>query len=145
MLSSKCLHLRHFSFEMRFSPVLFGIYHNKYYRPKYCFTDKEHEVRFKTRKPLKVGDSVSVSATQSSKSHCIQEMFNMMACLKTNEFEQSECSKEIRLFNECNGSQLPVEFRMISKKDQKKREDAQPGNKNLSTMQLNAFLKKFPT
>lgn len=139
-LSTKYFHSSRFQFKMRGTSVLLG----KYHRPKYCFTDKEHEVAFKTRKPMKLDNSVSKGNTRSSSSQCIQEMFNMMACLKNNEFEQANCSKEIKLFNECNGSQRTVEYRMISKTDQRKL-IAQPGQSNLSTVQLNDFLKKYPT
>lgn len=113
------------------------------YRPKACYTDKEHEVLFRSKTPLKLNDSVSGRKSRSSSSHCVQEMFNMMACLKNQDFEQSNCLKEIQIFNQCNGSQRPVEFR-ISKKNKEKL-NAESSQANLSTVQLNEYLKKFPT
>lgn len=116
----------------------------KCWRPKFCFTDKEHEVQFRPTLPLKLQDTVSTSNQRMTGSNCIQEMYNMLACMKKSEFEQSDCSKEIQLFKKCNAyKEKTVEFQQTSKKDRKI--NPQRGEKRMSTRELNNFLRKFPT
>ncbi|PSN54693.1 hypothetical protein C0J52_01075 [Blattella germanica] len=72
---------------------------------------------------------------------CLQEMAIMFACFKNNDFNQELCSKEIGTFQKCYKTFL--DDKQIRKNEEQKG-IITPGDKNLSSKQLNKYLKRFP-
>ncbi|PNF41603.1 hypothetical protein B7P43_G11114 [Cryptotermes secundus] len=72
---------------------------------------------------------------------CLYEMSILFACFKNNDFNQALCSKEINNFQSCYKNYM-------SKKNKKKDQEQQgilvPGEKKLTSKQVNVLLRKFP-
>ncbi len=98
----------------------------------------ERTVPFKPEAGLKLRNLVSTQGRRTSSTRCVQEMFNMVSCLKKSEFNQSECAKEIELFRKCNVTSSGVTF--LNKPEKKKE---QVVGKNLNVRQINEYLPKF--
>lgn len=104
------------------------------------FNERE-PVPFKEALPLKLKQRVSGKGDNQTDVCCIYEMSVMFACFKENDFNQSLCSKEIENFQKC----YTVNKRQ---KEQKKEREAKgiltPGDKKMSSKQLNQLLRGFP-
>uniref|UniRef100_A0A336KUB8 CSON014048 protein n=1 Tax=Culicoides sonorensis TaxID=179676 RepID=A0A336KUB8_CULSO len=100
----------------------------------------EKKVPFEMMLPLELRDRVSGKGGRTSEVGCVQEMTILFACLKTNEFNEGACAKEISNFNNCYKMHLDKEF-------QNKQERQKGGvsiGKELHSRELNVYLKKFP-
>lgn len=106
---------------------------NKYY-PKNKYTDRERLIIFKAELPLRLRNTVSMKTQGSVQKHCMQEMSEMMACLKNSEFEESECTKEIRKFQDCCKTTLGKVDESVSFEEKK----------DLNVHEMNKYLQKFP-
>lgn len=98
-------------------------------------------VPFQEILPLKLKAAVSGKGDKTSEVCCLYEMSVLFACLKTNEFSQSLCSKEIEGFQKCY-------YKNLNDKQLKKEREAKgmliPGDKKLSHKQVNKLLQMFP-
>lgn len=98
-------------------------------------------VPFQERLPLRIKNRVSGKGDNRTDVCCIYEMSVMFACFKENEFNQSLCGKEIDNFQKCYKEH-------VTKKQQKKEREAKgiltPGDKKMSSRQINQLLKGFP-
>jgi len=91
--------------------------------------------------PLALKDSVSGKGERTNESACLQEMAVLFACMKTNDFNQSLCTKEIGTFQKCNQNYL----------DQVKRKKAEGDSgfigtktKNVPYQKINKMLRNYP-
>lgn len=104
------------------------------------FNEKE-PVPFKEILPLKLKQRVSGKGDNRTEVCCIYEMSVMFACFKETDFNQSLCSKEIENFQKCYE-------KTKTEKDLKKQREAKgiltPGDKKMSSRQLNQLLRGFP-
>ncbi|PSN54692.1 hypothetical protein C0J52_01075 [Blattella germanica] len=91
--------------------------------------------------PLRLKATVSGKGSKTSNVACLQEMAIMFACFKNNDFNQELCSKEIGTFQKCYKTFL--DDKQIRKNEEQKG-IITPGDKNLSSKQLNKYLKRFP-
>ncbi|XP_030759377.1 coiled-coil-helix-coiled-coil-helix domain-containing protein 1 [Sitophilus oryzae] len=102
---------------------------------------RQDNVPFQDILPLKLKKRVSGKATKGSEVCCLHEMSILFACFKANDFNQSMCSKEIESFQKCY-------TKFSSDRDKQRARDAQkfltPGEKNLTSKQLNILLKRYP-
>ncbi|XP_072165364.1 small ribosomal subunit protein mS37-like [Diadema setosum] len=88
-------------------------------------------------KPLALRDKVSLKRTRAEAATCITEMAVLMSCWKQHDFNDSDCSEEINLFNKC-----------IAEAEATRRQLTQAGktgsNQRLTSKQLNELLWKYP-
>ncbi|CAH0549986.1 unnamed protein product [Brassicogethes aeneus] len=101
----------------------------------------QEPVPFQEILPLKLKPAVSGKGDRTSEVCCLQEMSVMLACFKKNEFSQQLCSKEIDSFQKCYTGHLATKK---VKKDKEAKGVLTPGEKQLSSKQVNTLLKKFP-
>ncbi|NXL64452.1 CHCH1 protein, partial [Chordeiles acutipennis] len=52
-------------------------------------------------RPLALADKVANRREQAGEATCITEMSVMMACWKQNDFNDTACAEEIRMFYDC--------------------------------------------
>lgn len=97
---------------------------------------------FKAIAPLKLKNSVSGKGGKVSDVCCIHEMSVLFACLASNEYEQSPCTKEIQSFQKCYKDYTSDK---ANKFQREMKGLLTPGEKSLTAKQLNVLLKKFPT
>lgn len=101
---------------------------------------KVDQVPFQELLPLRLRNHVSGKSNRSNEVSCLQEMTQMFACLKTNEFAENLCGKEISSFQKCYKFHIDKAF------DAKKTENQgilKPG-KDLNYKQLNKYLRNYP-
>lgn len=101
----------------------------------------EAKVPFVEILPLKLRNFVSGKGSKTSNVACIQELSVLFACLKTNDFDQSRCAKEVSTLNGCYKTHLDTEF---ARKAERRRGEVSTGNK-LRARQLNVYLRQYPT
>lgn len=98
-------------------------------------------VPFQERLPLKLKNRVSGKGDNSNNVSCLYEMSLLFACFKENDFNQTLCSKEIANFQKCFTEST-------AKKTIRKEKEAKgiltPGEKKMSSRQINQLLKSFP-
>uniref|UniRef100_A0A182NU94 CHCH domain-containing protein n=1 Tax=Anopheles dirus TaxID=7168 RepID=A0A182NU94_9DIPT len=101
----------------------------------------EADVPFQEVLPLRLKNHVSGKTDKTSDVACLQEMTVLFSCLKTNEFNESLCSKEVGNFQRC--------YKVFLDKKTAKKETSSKGvlvaGKDLNYKQLNKVLKKYPT
>ncbi|EDO63590.1 uncharacterized protein LOC120904338 [Anopheles arabiensis] len=101
----------------------------------------EADVPFQEVLPLKLKNHVSGKTDKTSDVACLQEMAVMFSCLKTNDFNESLCAKEVGNFQRC--------YKVYLDKKTAKKETSSKGvlvaGKDLNYKQLNKVLKKYPT
>ncbi|RZF42158.1 hypothetical protein LSTR_LSTR004307 [Laodelphax striatellus] len=98
-------------------------------------------VPFEQYLPLKLKNYVSGKGQQSESRKCTNEMFILLGCLKKHEYENKECLKEAKQFQDC------VKFFSEEKKkhiELVKTGSLTPGAKKLTHTQLNILLKRYP-
>ena len=98
-------------------------------------------VPFQEILPLKLKQRVSGKGDNTSDVCCIYEMSVLFACFKTHDFHQAPCSKEIDAFQNCYLNHLE---KTKLKKEREARGILSPGEKKLSSRQINILLDKFP-
>lgn len=102
---------------------------------------KEDQVPFQELLPLKLRNHVSGKSNRMNDVSCLQEMAQMFACMKTNEFAENLCNKEISSFQKCYKVHIDKAY------EAKKIENqgvVQPG-KDLNYKQLNKYLRNYPS
>lgn len=109
------------------------------YSDRIRYTTKEHEIQYKSELPLRLRNHISGKAIRSRGKNCIQEMYVMMACLKKQEFDQTDCGREVQAFRKCS-DHLAAELAIKKKRAQ----SVATSGHELTTKQMNEFLKKFP-
>ncbi|NWW73191.1 CHCH1 protein, partial [Climacteris rufus] len=67
---------------------------------------------------------------------CITEMSVMMACWKQNDFNDTACAEEIRMFYDCVAK--------AEKERKNQNEDTLSARGNLPSSKVNKLLKRFP-
>ncbi|XP_050100611.1 uncharacterized protein LOC126581170 [Anopheles aquasalis] len=101
----------------------------------------ESDVPFQEVLPLRLKNHVSGKTDKTSDVACLQEMTVLFSCLKTNDFNESLCAKEVGNFQQCYKGYL-------GKKSAKKETSGKGvlvAGKDLNYKQLNKVLKKYPT
>lgn len=99
-----------------------------------------HKVPFQELLPLKLRDRVSGKGSRQSDVACVQEMTIMFACLKSNEFNQVACAKEISSFDGCYKKHLDTKF----EERQARLKGGMATGKKLHARELNVYLRKYP-
>ncbi|NXT17743.1 CHCH1 protein, partial [Syrrhaptes paradoxus] len=87
-------------------------------------------------RPLVLANKVANRREQTGEATCITEMSVMMACWKQNDFNDTACAEEIRMFYDC------VAKAEKERKDQN--EDILSSRGNLSSSKVNKLLRRFP-
>ncbi|KAM6264388.1 small ribosomal subunit protein mS37 isoform 2-T2 [Spheniscus humboldti] len=87
-------------------------------------------------RPLVLANKVANRREQAGEAMCITEMSVMMACWKQNNFNDTACAEEIRMFYDC-----------VAKAEERKNqneEDALSPRENLTSSKVNKLLRRFP-
>lgn len=98
-------------------------------------------VPFQEILPLRLKKTVSGKGDKTSDVACLYEMSIMFACFKNNDFNQALCSKEISTFQRCYKDYMNKKYK---RKDQEQKGILIPGEKKLTSKQVNVLLRKFP-
>ncbi|KAF1474566.1 Coiled-coil-helix-coiled-coil-helix domain-containing protein 1, partial [Megadyptes antipodes antipodes] len=88
-------------------------------------------------RPLVLANKVANRREQAGEAMCITEMSVMMACWKQNNFNDTACAEEIRMFYDC------VAKAEKERKNQNE-EDALSPRGNLTSSKVNKLLRRFP-
>ncbi|KAF1398481.1 Coiled-coil-helix-coiled-coil-helix domain-containing protein 1, partial [Spheniscus humboldti] len=88
-------------------------------------------------RPLVLANKVANRREQAGEAMCITEMSVMMACWKQNNFNDTACAEEIRMFYDC------VAKAEKERKNQNE-EDALSPRENLTSSKVNKLLRRFP-
>ncbi|NXT89267.1 CHCH1 protein, partial [Anhinga rufa] len=88
-------------------------------------------------RPLVLANKVANRREQEGEATCITEMSVMMACWKQNDFNDTACAEEIRMFYDC------VAKAEKERKDQNKEDTLSPRG-NLTSSKVNKLLRRFP-
>ncbi|KAF1557091.1 Coiled-coil-helix-coiled-coil-helix domain-containing protein 1, partial [Eudyptula albosignata] len=88
-------------------------------------------------RPLVLANKVANRREQAGEAMCITEMSVMMACWKQNNFNDTACAEEIRMFYDC------VAKAEKERKNQNE-EDTQSPRGNLTSSKVNKLLRRFP-
>ncbi|XP_068223082.1 small ribosomal subunit protein mS37-like isoform X2 [Palaemon carinicauda] len=110
-------------------------------RPKNGRRPCRHPFPFTNILPISLRNHVSGKSDKQQTVACIQELSVMLACLKTHDFNDSMCSKEINNLKNCNEKYMSSQR---LKKLQDRTTELTPYEKNLSHKHLNQLLKKYP-
>ncbi|CDI97982.1 coiled coil helix coiled coil helix [Echinococcus multilocularis] len=92
-------------------------------------------------------NKVSGKGEKEPRAVCVEEMALMLACLKSNDFEEKPCSQVIDAFNKCVAA---AELRRERNKQARQlghfnnTSDDPDEVKRLSSIQINRVLRKFP-
>lgn len=102
----------------------------------------ENKVEFQELLPLKLKNSVSGKNKKEESNACVQEIMNLLSCLKKTEYDQGPCSKELNSLSNC--------FKVHREDYQKELQIIRkgiiiPGSKNLNHRQIGVMLKRFPS
>ncbi|GAB6028498.1 Serine/threonine-protein phosphatase 6 regulatory subunit 3 [Chamberlinius hualienensis] len=101
-------------------------------------------VPFKEILPLAIKDKVSGKGGRTTDVVCIQEMSVMFSCLKSHEFNEIRCGKEIQGFQNCITQSNESTRKALEIEKKLGAEKVIPGSTSLNARQLNHFLRKFP-
>ncbi|XP_064321057.1 small ribosomal subunit protein mS37 [Phalacrocorax carbo] len=88
-------------------------------------------------RPLVLANKVANRREQEGEATCITEMSVMMACWKQNDFNDTACAEEIRMFYDC------VAKAEKERKDQIEKDTLSPRG-NLTSSKVNKLLRRFP-
>uniref|UniRef100_A0A0X3PA19 Coiled-coil-helix-coiled-coil-helix domain-containing protein 1 n=1 Tax=Schistocephalus solidus TaxID=70667 RepID=A0A0X3PA19_SCHSO len=90
-------------------------------------------------------NQVSGKGEKEPRAVCVEEMLLMLACLKTNDFEEKPCSQLIDTFNICVRD---AEARRRRSKEERKQgiftSAADDESSRISSVKINRILRKFP-
>ncbi|KAM4667803.1 small ribosomal subunit protein mS37 [Amazona ochrocephala] len=87
-------------------------------------------------RPLVVADKVTNRKEKAGEATCITEMSVMMACWKQNEFNDTACAEEIRMFYDC--------VEKAEKERKNLNEDTLSPQGNMPSSKVNKLLRRFP-
>ncbi|VDD83345.1 unnamed protein product [Mesocestoides corti] len=134
---------------MKLADVLFGLYKRS--------SRRRHDLeyfKFKYYKDPLLKNKVSGKGEKEPRkfvrfiySVCVEEMALMLACLKSNDFEEKPCSQVIDAFNKCV---VAAEARRTRNKEARRmghfssESDDPEESSRLSSIQINRVLRKFP-
>ncbi|KRZ27850.1 Coiled-coil-helix-coiled-coil-helix domain-containing protein 1 [Trichinella pseudospiralis] len=99
------------------------------------------EWKFREILPLALKNCVSSKSDRVQPKICVYEMTMLLACLKKNEFDNSECSEEMKAFNECFEKEKAA---AIELKNSLKEGLLIPGSHKLSFSQVNQLMQQWP-
>lgn len=101
----------------------------------------ENKVKYKEMLPMKLKNSVSNKGERDDVNPCVQEIMNLLSCLKKNDYNQTSCTNELDTLSQCHSV-----HRETKKKEQdlSKRGFLNPGAKQLNPHQIRILLKRFP-
>ncbi|XP_066245990.1 small ribosomal subunit protein mS37 [Euwallacea similis] len=117
-----------------FPPLSVKRYHA---RPK-----PKEPVALKAIIPISLKERVSGKGGKVSDVCCLYEMSVLFSCLTNNDYQQTPCSKEIQSFQKCYKVYTTEK---AQKFDRELKGLLTPGEKNLTSMQLNTLLKRYPS
>jgi len=106
--------------------------------PMKKFTNYKSVYPYKQMLPAALNSEVSGKGGKRKQFHCLQEMSQMLVCLKKYEFDQPRCAKEIEAFQACNRTHQQ------SVAANKGQQPTVSGDGRLPTDVVNAQLKKYP-
>ncbi|KRX65008.1 60S ribosomal protein L39 [Trichinella britovi] len=99
------------------------------------------EWKFREILPLALKNCVSSKYDRVNPKICVYEMTVLLACLKKNEFDNSECSEEVKAFNECFEKERAAAQEL---KNSLKEGLLIPGSNRLSFSQVNQLMQQWP-
>ncbi|KRY85303.1 Vesicle transport through interaction with t-SNAREs -like protein 1A [Trichinella pseudospiralis] len=99
------------------------------------------EWKFREILPLALKNCVSSKSDRVQPKICVYEMTMLLACLKKNEFDNSECSEEMKAFNECFEKEKAA---AIELRNSLKEGLLIPGSHKLSFSQVNQLMQQWP-
>uniref|UniRef100_A0A8B9N8X3 Coiled-coil-helix-coiled-coil-helix domain containing 1 n=1 Tax=Accipiter nisus TaxID=211598 RepID=A0A8B9N8X3_9AVES len=97
---------------------------------------KKRPPAIRPTRPLVLANKVANRRDQAGEATCITEMSVMMACWKRNDFSDTACAEEIRMFHDC------VAKAEKERKDQNA-ETLSP-RESLTSSKVNKLLRRFP-
>lgn len=100
---------------------------------------KVDQVPFQELLPLRLRNHVSGKSNRLSDVSCLQEMATMFACMKTNEFSENLCNKEISSFQKCYKANIDKAYQAKKTENQ-----GIVTGKDLTYKQLNKYLRNYP-
>lgn len=100
-----------------------------------------NKVPFEEILPLRLRPYITGKGDGSSDVACLFEMSVLFACLKTNDFHQESCSKEISTFQKCYDVHLVAKK---AKKEGNTTAEVLPKTERMGYKQVNRILKKYP-
>ncbi|XP_066143394.1 small ribosomal subunit protein mS37 [Euwallacea fornicatus] len=98
-------------------------------------------VPLKTIIPISLKEKVSGKGSKLSDVCCLHEMSVLFSCFTAHDFQQAPCSKEIQSFQKCYQVYTTEK---AQKFDREMKGLLTPGEKNLTSKQLNILLKRYP-
>ncbi|XP_059707354.1 small ribosomal subunit protein mS37 [Haemorhous mexicanus] len=98
--------------------------------------NKKRPPTLRPPRTLALADKVANRREQSTEATCITEMSVMMACWKQNDFNDTPCAEEIRMFYDCVAK--------AEKERKNQNEDMLSSRGNLPSSKVNKLLKRFP-
>ncbi|CAN8216468.1 unnamed protein product [Coccothraustes coccothraustes] len=98
--------------------------------------NKKRPPTLRPPRALALADKVANRREQSTEATCITEMSVMMACWKQNDFNDTPCAEEIRMFYDCVAK--------AEKERKNQNEDTLASRGNLPSSKVNKLLKRFP-
>ncbi|KAL2714124.1 coiled-coil-helix-coiled-coil-helix domain-containing protein 1 [Vespula squamosa] len=110
-----------------------------------CFNGRrpqsEKKVPFKVLKPLELSNRVSQKGSDVSGKGCLPELTILLTCLREKEFDNFDCTKELKLFEQCN-----KKFAKLSKdiKSLQLQTMPVPNSKVHSSKQISYLLNLYP-
>ncbi|KAM6265870.1 small ribosomal subunit protein mS37 [Porphyrio hochstetteri] len=87
-------------------------------------------------RPLVLANKVANRREQAGEASCITEMSVMMACWKRNDFNDTACAEEIRMFYDCVAK--------AEKEHKNQSEDALSPRGSFPSSKVNKLLRRFP-
>uniref|UniRef100_A0A8D0FR95 Coiled-coil-helix-coiled-coil-helix domain containing 1 n=1 Tax=Strix occidentalis caurina TaxID=311401 RepID=A0A8D0FR95_STROC len=90
----------------------------------------------RSTRPLVLANKVANRREQAGEAMCITEMSVMMACWKQNDFNDTACAEEIRMFHDCVAK--------AEKERKNQNEDILSSRENLTSSKVNTLLRRFP-
>ncbi|XP_034949099.1 uncharacterized protein [Chelonus insularis] len=91
--------------------------------------------------PLKLKNRVASKGSATQEKGCFQEIVVAITCLSANNFENKECLKEIKDYQDCFKLHLANKAKT---KEEIKSGKLIPGSKHLKFNQLNQLLSRYP-
>ncbi|XP_074648559.1 small ribosomal subunit protein mS37-like [Tubulanus polymorphus] len=95
--------------------------------------------RYNPALPLQLADKVSSRGDPRNKPICIHDLSVLLSCWKSNDYNQSLCSKELQTFNKCWDDAIAAAMAKRKNPTEQTQSDGK-----LSKHQVNNLLKRFP-
>ncbi|KAL1458486.1 hypothetical protein WDU94_008632 [Cyamophila willieti] len=105
------------------------------------YSKNPNNVRFEAILPIELRNRVSGKGGDTKKAGCIQEMSLAFACLKENDFVQTNCVKEIKDFIACGDMRRNNKF---IRKQEFHNKTVSTGKKDLKPWEIDELLKRYP-